>query len=30
MCHLARWQKSTFSGGGDGNTCIEVAMTATS
>ncbi|MFH8284691.1 DUF397 domain-containing protein [Streptomyces antibioticus] len=24
------WQKSTFSGGGDGNNCLEVASTPTS
>ncbi|MFJ2257523.1 DUF397 domain-containing protein [Streptomyces sp. NPDC087844] len=25
MDHALRWQKSTFSGGGDGNTCVEIA-----
>ncbi|MEV6481049.1 DUF397 domain-containing protein [Streptomyces sp. NPDC051576] len=24
-----RWQKSTFSGGGEGNTCVELAATPT-
>ncbi|MGW2639336.1 DUF397 domain-containing protein [Streptomyces sp. NPDC001348] len=24
-----RWQKSTFSDGGDGNTCVELAATPT-
>ncbi|MFE1800765.1 DUF397 domain-containing protein [Streptomyces sp. NPDC059517] len=28
MKHALRWQKSTFSGGGDGNTCVEVATHA--
>ena len=27
MKHAPRWQKSTFSGGAEGNTCIEVAAT---
>ncbi|MEU6995839.1 DUF397 domain-containing protein [Streptomyces sp. NPDC046465] len=25
MTQAARWQKSSFSGGGDGNTCVELA-----
>jgi hypothetical protein len=25
MNHILRWQKSTFSDGGDGNTCLELA-----
>ncbi|MGW6014164.1 DUF397 domain-containing protein [Streptomyces sp. NPDC055210] len=25
MNQALRWQKSTFSGGGDGNTCVEIA-----
>ncbi|MFD0309537.1 DUF397 domain-containing protein [Streptomyces sp. NPDC127119] len=25
MNHILRWQKSTFSDGGDGNTCVEIA-----
>ncbi|MGW0828639.1 DUF397 domain-containing protein [Streptomyces sp. NPDC002845] len=25
MTQAARWQKSSFSEGGDGNTCVEVA-----
>jgi hypothetical protein len=25
MNHALRWQKSTFSGGGEGNTCVELA-----
>ncbi|MGC5563895.1 DUF397 domain-containing protein [Streptomyces sp. FR-108] len=25
MKHALSWQKSTFSGGGDGNTCVEIA-----
>ncbi|MGY0018351.1 DUF397 domain-containing protein [Streptomyces sp. cg35] len=25
MTEPIRWQRSTFSGGGDGNTCVEVA-----
>jgi hypothetical protein len=29
MDHILRWQKSTFSDGGDGNTCIELAATPT-
>lgn len=29
MKHVLRWQRSTFSGGGDGNTCIEIAATPT-
>ncbi|MFS8200709.1 DUF397 domain-containing protein [Streptomyces sp. CWNU-52B] len=28
MKHALRWQKSTFSGGGDGNTCVELATHA--
>ncbi|WP_329251049.1 DUF397 domain-containing protein [Streptomyces sp. NBC_01478] len=27
MTHALHWQKSTFSGGGEGNTCVEVAAT---
>jgi len=29
MTHALHWQKSTFSGGGEGNTCVEVAATPT-
>jgi hypothetical protein len=29
MDHTRRWQKSTFSDGGDGNTCIEIAAAPT-
>jgi hypothetical protein len=29
MDHTRRWQKSTFSDGGDGNTCVELAATPT-
>ncbi|MFF3483883.1 DUF397 domain-containing protein [Streptomyces sp. NPDC002701] len=29
MKHVLRWQRFTFSGGGDGNTCIEIATTST-
>ncbi|WP_371670998.1 DUF397 domain-containing protein [Streptomyces sp. NBC_00289] len=29
MEHALNWQKSTFSGGGEGNTCVEVAATPT-
>ncbi|MER5752267.1 DUF397 domain-containing protein [Streptomyces sp. NPDC002088] len=29
MNHALRWQKSTFSGGGEGNTCVELAATLT-
>ncbi|WP_405992867.1 DUF397 domain-containing protein [Streptomyces sp. NBC_00986] len=29
MDHVLHWQKSTFSDGGDGNTCIELAATPT-
>lgn len=29
MNHVLHWQKSTFSDGGDGNTCIELAATPT-
>ncbi|WP_221355192.1 DUF397 domain-containing protein [Streptomyces beigongshangae] len=29
MNHTLRWQKSTFSGGGEGNTCVEIAATPT-
>ncbi|MFJ1975020.1 DUF397 domain-containing protein [Streptomyces sp. NPDC087903] len=29
MEHALNWQKSTFSGGGEGNTCVEVATTPT-
>ncbi|MFJ4621433.1 DUF397 domain-containing protein [Streptomyces sp. NPDC088812] len=25
MNHALQWQKSTFSGGGEGNTCVELA-----
>ncbi|MGW0768634.1 DUF397 domain-containing protein [Streptomyces sp. NPDC002676] len=25
MTHAIRWQKSSYSGGGDGNTCVEIA-----
>lgn len=25
MAEIAPWQKSSFSGGGDGNTCVELA-----
>ncbi|MFG2634225.1 DUF397 domain-containing protein [Streptomyces sp. NPDC048362] len=25
MTQALRWQKSSYSGGGDGNTCVEVA-----
>ncbi|MGW4562293.1 DUF397 domain-containing protein [Streptomyces sp. NPDC004561] len=25
MTQAVRWQKSSYSGGGDGNTCVEVA-----
>ncbi|MFJ5897364.1 DUF397 domain-containing protein [Streptomyces sp. NPDC093064] len=25
MEQVIRWQKSSFSGGGDGNTCVEIA-----
>jgi hypothetical protein len=28
MTQALRWQKSTFSGGGDGNTCVEIATHA--
>ncbi|WP_326722579.1 DUF397 domain-containing protein [Streptomyces sp. NBC_00243] len=27
MNQAIRWQKSSFSGGGDGNTCVELATT---
>ncbi|MFJ8820387.1 DUF397 domain-containing protein [Streptomyces sp. NPDC102467] len=30
MPKVPHWQKSTFSGGGDGNTCVEVATAAES
>ncbi|SER42484.1 protein of unknown function [Streptomyces sp. yr375] len=26
MDHTLRWQKSTFSDGGEGNTCVELAV----
>ncbi|MFI5795208.1 DUF397 domain-containing protein [Streptomyces sp. NPDC051677] len=26
MNHALHWQKSTFSGGGEGNTCVELAV----
>ncbi|MFF4400779.1 DUF397 domain-containing protein [Streptomyces sp. NPDC001480] len=29
MDRTLRWQKSTFSDGGDGNTCVELAATPT-
>ncbi|GHA15477.1 hypothetical protein GCM10010372_14010 [Streptomyces tauricus] len=29
MDHTLHWQKSTFSGGGEGNTCVELAATPT-
>lgn len=29
MNHGPRWQRSTFSGGGEGNTCVELASMAT-
>jgi len=29
MDHVLHWQKSTFSDGGDGNTCVELAATPT-
>ncbi|MBK3570194.1 DUF397 domain-containing protein, partial [Streptomyces sp. MBT62] len=29
MDHVLHWQKSTFSDGGDGNTCVELATTPT-
>ncbi|MFJ3304919.1 DUF397 domain-containing protein [Streptomyces sp. NPDC086549] len=29
MDHALHWQKSTFSGGGEGNTCVELAATPT-
>ncbi|MFF4018118.1 DUF397 domain-containing protein [Streptomyces sp. NPDC001843] len=29
MDRTLRWQKSTFSDGGDGNTCVELAATHT-
>ncbi|QYX79493.1 DUF397 domain-containing protein [Streptomyces akebiae] len=29
MNHALRWQRSTFSGGGEGNTCIELASIST-
>ncbi|SOD86748.1 DUF397 domain-containing protein [Streptomyces sp. Ag109_G2-15] len=25
MTRTVRWQKSSYSGGGDGNTCVEIA-----
>ncbi|OLZ70931.1 DUF397 domain-containing protein [Streptomyces sp. IMTB 2501] len=25
MTQAVRWQKSSYSGGGDGNTCVEIA-----
>ncbi|WP_033284374.1 DUF397 domain-containing protein [Streptomyces sp. NRRL F-525] len=27
MSHALHWQKSTFSDGGEGNTCVELAAT---
>ncbi|WP_406465514.1 DUF397 domain-containing protein [Streptomyces sp. NBC_01622] len=29
MSHALHWQKSTFSDGGEGNTCVELAATTT-
>ncbi|MFS8200708.1 DUF397 domain-containing protein [Streptomyces sp. CWNU-52B] len=29
MSHTLHWQKSTFSDGGEGNTCVELAATPT-
>lgn len=29
MDQILHWQKSTFSDGGDGNTCVEIAATPT-
>ena len=29
MTQAAQWQKSSFSEGGDGNTCVELAATPT-
>ncbi|WP_030348065.1 DUF397 domain-containing protein [Streptomyces sp. NRRL S-1022] len=29
MSQAVRWQKSSYSGGGDGNTCVEVAHLGT-
>ncbi|MFF8192129.1 DUF397 domain-containing protein [Streptomyces bobili] len=29
MNHALHWQKSTFSGGGEGNTCVELAASTT-
>ncbi|MEV5487992.1 DUF397 domain-containing protein [Streptomyces bobili] len=29
MNHALHWQKSTFSGGGEGNTCVELAASPT-
>ncbi|MEV5532387.1 DUF397 domain-containing protein [Streptomyces prunicolor] len=29
MSHALHWQKSTFSDGGEGNTCVELAATPT-
>ncbi|MFF8428481.1 MULTISPECIES: DUF397 domain-containing protein [unclassified Streptomyces] len=29
MTQAVRWQKSSYSGGGDGNTCVEIAWMAT-
>ncbi|MBQ0847044.1 DUF397 domain-containing protein [Streptomyces sp. NPDC057621] len=26
MSHTLHWQKSTFSDGGEGNTCVEIAV----
>lgn len=28
MSHALHWQKSTFSDGGEGNTCVELAATS--
>ncbi|MCT7352196.1 DUF397 domain-containing protein [Streptomyces sp. 15-116A] len=29
MTEATRWQKSSYSGGGDGNTCVEIARVDT-
>lgn len=29
MNHALRWQRSSFSGGGEGNTCVELAAALT-
>ncbi|NGO72645.1 DUF397 domain-containing protein [Streptomyces boncukensis] len=28
MCPVGEWQKSSYSGGDDGNNCVELAMTS--